>query len=162
MKKAFLIFGLFISVFAFSAAGAYAQQQQTPPAAEDLPTDPLLETDAKANLDVAQTYFRTRKAYKAVLMRFEETFAAYPSFSRMDEFLYIAGLSSFYLSQNKGKQKLNTLADTEDEKKKYTPEQLREDAKMYLSMLVEKYPNSKYKSDAQKTLKQIEGSAKKE
>ena len=158
MKRAFLIFGLFVSVFAFSAAGARAQQTPTP---EDFPADPLLEADAKANLEVAQTYFRTRKAYKAVLMRFEETFAAYPTFSRMDEFLYMAGMSSYYLSQNKGKQKLNTLADTEDEKKKYTPEKLREDATMYLTMIVEKYPSSKYKSDAQKTLKQIETTGKK-
>ena len=162
MKKAFLIFGLFVSLFAFSAAGAPAQTvSPTPPAAEDLPADPLLEADAKANLDVAQTYFRTRKAYKAVLMRFEETYAAYPTFSRMDEFLYIAGMSSYYLSQNKGKQKLDTIADTEEEKQKYSPERLREDAATYLKLVVEKYPNSKYKSDAQKTLKQIEASAKK-
>ena len=153
MKKAFLIFGLFVSLFAFSAAGARAQQ--TSPTPEDLPADPLLEADAKANLEVAQTYFRTRKAYKAVLMRFEETFAAYPTFSRMDEFLYMAGMSSYYLSQNKGKQKLNTIADTEEEKKKYSPEKLREDATMYLTMLVEKYPSSKFKKDAEKTLKEL-------
>lgn len=153
MRKAFLIFGLFVSLFAFSAAGAYAQT--VPPAAEDLPADPLLEADAKANLDVAQTYFRTRKAYKAVLMRFEETYAAYPSFSRMDEFLYLAGLSSYYLSQNKGKQKLNTIADTEEEKQRFSPERLRDDAKTYLTTIVEKYPNSKYKKDAEKTLKEL-------
>ena len=159
MKKAFLIFGLFISLFAFSAGGAYAQA--VPPAPEDLPVDPLLEADAKANLEVAQTYFRTRKAYKAVLMRFEETDASYPSFSRMDEFLYMAGMSSYYLSQNKGKQKINAPGATEDEKKKYAPEKLREDATMYLTLIVEKYPNSKYKDDAEKTLKEIEATAKK-
>lgn len=152
MKKAFLLFGLFVSLLAFSAGVASAQQTSAP---QDLPVDPLLEFDAKANLDVAQTYFRTRKAYKAVLMRFEETFAAYPTFSKMDEFLYIAGMSSLYLSQNKGKQKLNTLADNDEERKKYAPEKLREDAAMYLSMLVEKYPTSKYKNDAEKTLKEL-------
>ncbi|HEY8558936.1 MAG TPA: outer membrane protein assembly factor BamD [Pyrinomonadaceae bacterium] len=152
MKKAFLLIGLFVSLFAFSAGAAYAQET---PAPQDLPVDPLLEADAKANFEVAQTYFRTRKAYKAVLMRFEETFAAYPTYSKMDEFLYMAGMSSYYLSQNKGKQKLNTLADNDEERKKYTPEKLREDSAMYLSMLVEKYPNSKYKNDAQKTLKEL-------
>jgi outer membrane protein assembly factor BamD (BamD/ComL family) len=150
MKKAFLLFGLLLSLFAFSAGGAAAQG--TVPS--EIPRDPLMEADAKANLEVAQTYFRTRKAYKAVLLRFEETFAAYPDYSKMDEFLYIAGMSSYYLSQNKGKQKITAPAN-EDEKKKYAPEKLREDATMYLTMLVEKYPNSKFKSDAEKTLKEL-------
>ena len=154
MKKAFLIFGLFVALFAFSAGAAYAQAvSPTPPAQEDLPADPLLEADAKANLDVAQTYFRTRKAYKAVLMRFEETYAAYPTFSRMDEFLYIAGLSSFYLSQNKGKQKIDPKA-TDIEK--YSPDNLRKDAVTYLTTIVEKYPQSKFKSKAEKALKEIQ------
>ena len=149
MKKAFLIFGLAVGFFAFSAGGVSAQL--TPP---ELPVDPLIEADAKANLEVARTYFRTRKAYKAVLLRFEETFEANPNFSRMDEFLYMAGMSSYYLSQNKGKQKI-TAAATEKEKQKYAPEKLRADAQMYLSMLVEKYPSSKYKDDAEKTLKEL-------
>jgi len=155
MKKAFLIFGLLVSFFAFSA-GRAAAQQTTP----EFQVDPLLEADARANLEVARTYFRTRKAYKAVLLRFEETFEANPNFSRMDEFLYMAGMSSFYLSQNKGKQKI-TAAATEKEKQKYAPEKLRGDATMYLTMLVEKYPNSKYKSDAAKTLKEIGATAQK-
>ena len=150
MKKAFLTFGLFLSLFAFSA-GAAAAQAPTP---QELPRDPIMEADAKANLEVAQTYFRTRKAYKAVLLRFEETFAAYPDYSKMDEFLYIAGMSSYYLSQNKGKQKID-VGLNEDEKKKYAPEKLREDAQMYLTMIVEKYPNSKFKDNAEKTLKEL-------
>ena len=152
MKKAFLIFGLFFSFFAFATVGARAQET---PATPELQVDPLMEVDAKANLDVAQTYFRTRKAYKAVLLRFEETFEAYPTFSKMDEFLYIAGMSSFYLSQNKGKQKID--AGDEKEKQKYAPEKMRENATMYLTMLVEKYPKSKYKNDAAKTLKELKG-----
>ncbi len=150
MKKAFLIFGLFFSLFVFSTVGTFGQQTQT-----EIQRDPILEADASHNLEVANNYFRTRKAYKAVLLRFEETFAAYPDYSKMDEFLYIAGMSSFYLSNNKGKQKI-TVAMNEDEKKKYAPEKLREEATMYLTMLVEKYPNSKYKSDAAKTLKELE------
>ncbi len=116
--------------------------------------DPILEADANHNLEVAQNYFRLKKAYRAVLMRFEETFAAYPDYSKIDEFLYMAGMSSFYLSNNKGKQKVNAK-DSEDDKKKYAPEKLREDATMYLTMLVEKYPQSKFKSDAEKTLKEL-------
>jgi len=155
MKKAFLIFGLFVSVFAFSA-NSFAQKQIQ----QQVQRDPVLEADAKHNLEVAQNYFRLKKAYRAVLMRFEETFAAYPDYSRMDEFLYMAGMSSFYLSNNKGKQKLNAEA-TEDDKKKYDPAKLREDAKMYLTMLVEKYPQSSFKSEAGKTLKELEATEKK-
>jgi len=157
MKKAFLIFGLFISLFAFSAGNAFAQKQIEQQVVE---RDPILEADASHNLEVAQNYFKLKKAYKAVIMRFEETFAAYPDYSKMDEFLYIAGMSSFYLSSNKGKQKI-TAAATEDEKKKYAPEKLREDATMYLTMIVQKYPNSKHKSDAEKILKELEAVSQK-
>ncbi|MEP6947357.1 MAG: hypothetical protein ABJA02_15670, partial [Acidobacteriota bacterium] len=64
--------------------------------------DPLMEADAKHNLDVAwQAYAPAKKAYKQIILRFEETFAAYPDFSKMDEFLYLAGMSSYYLADNK-------------------------------------------------------------
>ena len=140
---AFIIFGL-------SAVGnsVFAQKQIEP----QIQRDPILETDASHNLEVANQYFKTKKAYKAVLMRFEETFAAYPEFSKMDEFLYLAGMSSYYLSENKGKQKIVT----EDEKKKFAPEKLREDATAYLAQLVEQYPQSQYKTEAEKTLKTLE------
>lgn len=156
MKKAFLIFSLFVCFAAFSAT-AFAQ---TDTQLQQVQRDPILEADANHNLEVAQNYFRLKKAYRAVLLRFEETFAAYPDYSKMDEFLYMAGMSSFYLSNNKGKQKLDATA-TEDDKKKYDPAKLREDATMYLTMLVEKYPQSKFKSDAAKTLKELEATAKK-
>jgi outer membrane protein assembly factor BamD (BamD/ComL family) len=129
------------------ASSAFAQKQIEP----QVQRDPVLEADATHNLEVSRQYFKTKKAYKAVLMRFEETFAAYPDFSKMDEFLYYAGMSSFYLSNNKGKQKITT----EDEKKKFAPEKLREDAVAYLSQLVENYPQSQYKIEAEKTLTEI-------
>ena len=116
--------------------------------------DPLLETDAKHNLDVAWQAFKPlKKAYKQVLMRFEETYAAYPEFSKMDEFLYLAGMSSYYLSENKGRQKIDLKF--EKDREKYTPEKLKENAIAYLSMIVEKYPDSKYRSDAEKTLETL-------
>jgi len=148
MKTNFTVLAfLFFSFFAFGNA-ALAQKQIEP----QIQRDPILELDAKHNLEVAQQYFKTKKAYKAVLMRFEETFAAYPEFSKMDEFLYLAGMSSFYLSENKGKQKIVT----EDEKKKFAPAKLREDATAYLAQLVEKYPQSTFKVEAEKTLKTLE------
>ncbi len=130
------------------ASTVYAQKQIEP----QVQRDPILEADAKHNLEVAAQYFKLKKAYKAVLMRFEETFAAYPEFSKMDEFLYYAGMSSYYLSENKGKQKIVS----EEEKKKFAPEKLREDAVAYLAAIIEKYPQSQYKDEAEKTLKELE------
>ena len=116
--------------------------------------DPILEADAKHNLDVAWQAFKPlKKAYKQVLMRFEETFSAYPQFSKMDEFLYLAGMSSVYLSKNEGRQKVNLK--NEKEKEKYAPGKLTEDAVVYFSTLIEKYPESKYREEAEKTLKEI-------
>ncbi|MEQ1764701.1 MAG: outer membrane protein assembly factor BamD [Pyrinomonadaceae bacterium] len=116
--------------------------------------DPVLEADAKHNLDVAWQAFKPlKKAYKQVIMRFEETFAAYPQFSKMDEFLYLAGMSSVYLSKNEGRQKVD-LKNGKD-KVRYEPSRLKEEAVVYLSMLVEKYPESKYRAEAETTLKEI-------
>ena len=138
-------------VFAVAAIGmfslsAYAQRNVTPA----IDRDPLMEQDAKHNLDVAKQYFRLKKAYKGVLERFEETYAAYPQFSNIDEFLYLAGMSSYYLSENKGKQKVDLKSVKE--KEKYAPEKLRADAIAYLSTVVEKHPESKFVIEAQKTL----------
>ena len=145
MKTKSLFFAAVI--IATLAAGAFAQRNVTPA----IDRDPLMEADAKHNLDVAwQAFGPARKAYKQVLLRFEETFAAYPEFSKIDEFLYLAGMSSYYLSDGKGKQKIDLKS--EKEKVKFAPEKLREDAAMYLGMLVEKYPQSKYKPEAEKTI----------
>jgi outer membrane protein assembly factor BamD (BamD/ComL family) len=146
MKRAiisfvFLLFGLLAFNTAVSAQKNIEQA---------IDRDPLLEQDAKHNLEVAWQAFLLKKAYKGVLMRFEETFAAYPQFSKMDEFLYLAGMSSFYLSENKGKQKVDLRL--EKEKEKFAPTKLREDAVAYLSMLIEKYPESRYKDEAEKAL----------
>ncbi|MGI8639596.1 MAG: outer membrane protein assembly factor BamD [Pyrinomonadaceae bacterium] len=145
MKKAIFIFSFIFLTF---ASIIHAQKQIEP----QVQRDPILEADAKHNLEVSRQYFKLKKAYKAVLMRFEETFAAYPEFSKMDEFLYLAGMSSYYLSDNKGKQKIVS----EEEKKKFAPEKLRENAVAYLSAIVEKYPQSQYKAEAEKTLKELE------
>ena len=119
--------------------------------------DPVLEADAKHNLDVARQAYRLKKAYKGVLIRFEETYAAYPDFSNIEEFLYLAGMSSYYLSQNKGKQKVNLKSDRE--KEKYAPEKLREDAVAYLSLLLERNPETQYKGDAERVLSELKTAA---
>ncbi|HMO82399.1 MAG TPA: outer membrane protein assembly factor BamD [Pyrinomonadaceae bacterium] len=116
--------------------------------------DPLLEADAKLNLDVAwQAFGPARRAYKQVLLRFEETLAAYPEFSKMDEFLYLAGMSSYYLSRNEGRQKVDlTIAR---ERERYNPEKLREDAEAYLTMMLERNPDSRYRTNAERVLKEL-------
>jgi outer membrane protein assembly factor BamD (BamD/ComL family) len=141
------LLALFMIVGLFGAASA---QRNIEPAIE---RDPLLEQDANHNLDVARQAFGPRKAYKQVLLRFEETFAAHPEFSRMEEFLYMAGMSSYYLSKNEGRQKVNLKVDRERER--YNPERLREDAAAYLSLMLEKNPDSRYREEAEKTLKEI-------
>ncbi len=147
MKKLLLIsFGILLF------GGSVMAQRNVVPAID---RDPLLEIDAKHNLDVARQAFELKKAYKGVLLRFEETYAAYPDFSKIDEFLYLAGMSSYYLSENKGKQKIDMK--TEKEKEKYAPAKLKEDAIGYLSTIIDKYPESKYKNDAEKTLAVLKG-----
>jgi outer membrane protein assembly factor BamD (BamD/ComL family) len=146
MRKHF--FFLLLTVFILS--GHSLAQRNIDPAID---RDPLLEADANHNLDVARLAFGPRKAYKQVLLRFEETFAAHPEFSKMEEFLYLAGMSSYYLSENKGRQKVNLKSDKE--KEKYAPEKLREDAVAYLSMMLERHPDSKYKEDADRVLKEL-------
>ena len=145
------VLGLFFclaGILIFS--GPLAAQRNIEPAID---RDPLLEADANHNLDVARQAFGFRKAYKQVLLRFEETFAAHPEFSKMEEFLYMAGMSSYYLSKNEGRQKVNLKVEREREK--YAPEKLREDAVAYFSMLIEKYPESRYKDEAEKIVKEI-------
>jgi len=149
MKK-----NLLIAVFAFAGLfvfgnSVFAQKTVEP----QVQRDPLLEADALHNLDVAKQSFKLRKAYVGVLSRLEETMAANPDFSKMDEVLYLLGMSSYYLSDGKGKQKADLKTD--EAKAKYAPEKLRDDAIGYLSTLIEKYPNSKFKPDAEKTLKEI-------
>ena len=149
MKKAFLFFSFIACLFVFSAT-AFGQKQITP----KIDRDPILEADAQHNLDVARQAFKLRKAYKAVLLRTEVILAAYPDFSKIEEVLYLTGMSSYYLAEGKGKQKIDVKS--EEEKKKYAPEKLREDAGAYLTQLIKQFPTSDYKAEAEKTLKLLE------
>ena len=109
--------------------------------------DPELEKDSLHNLDVARQYFKLRKAYIAALRRCEEVIAGNPTFSKMDEILFIAGESSLRLSASKGKQ----------EEKEKKPEQLRDDARTYLSQLVNDHPQSPFRQQAEDDLKPLGG-----
>ncbi len=150
MKKVILSISFAAAFLMILSVPVFSQRNVT----QAIDKDPILEQDAKHNLDVAWQSFRLKKAYKGVIMRFEETYAAYPTFSKIEEFLYLAGMSSYYLSENKGKQKVNLKL--EKEKDKFAPEKLREDAVAYLSLMIEKNPQSQYKDEAEKVLKELQ------
>jgi outer membrane protein assembly factor BamD (BamD/ComL family) len=143
MKKTVLMISFIILAF---SASVFAQKQIE----QQVQRDPLLEADSKTNLDVALHYFKLKKAYKASLLRCEEIIAANPAFSKMDEVLFVAGMSSYYLSNGKGKQKL--ILKTDEEKLRFAPESLRKEAIDYLTQLKESYPNSLYIGETEKTL----------
>ncbi len=149
MKKKFLLFLMLVSCISIFASVTVAQKNIE----NAIDRDPLLEADAKHNLDVAWQAYKPKKAYKQVIGRFEETFAVYPDFSKMDEFLYLAGMSSYYLSKNKGAQKVDLKSDRE--KEKYSPEKLRTDAAAYLNLMIEKNPASPHKDEAEKILAEL-------
>jgi len=144
---------LFVAILLALSMPTFAQRNVV----QAVERDPIAESEAKHNLEVAKNYFLLKKAYKAVIERFEETFAAYPDFSRMDEFLYYAGMSSLYLSNNEGKQKVNMKIP--DQAKRYEPARLRVEAAAYLTQIGEKYPDSKFLTDAKKALAKISATA---
>jgi outer membrane protein assembly factor BamD (BamD/ComL family) len=87
-------------------------------------------------------YFKLKKAYKAAVARCEEIIAGNPNFSRIDEVLYIAGVSSLRLAENRGKQSAPIA-----------PEKLKEDAREYLLKVVNDHPQSDFLKESEKELR---------
>lgn len=124
----------------------------------DVNRDPDMETEAKHNLEVARQYFKLRKAYVASLQRCEEVLAANPAYSRIDEILYIAGKSSLNLAESKGKQKPDQYVVHDGDKKvTLTADEFRDKARDYLSQLVNGYPQSTFRAEAEDDLKALGG-----
>jgi len=125
--------------------------------------DAELEKDSWHNLEVARHYFKQKKAYLAALKRCEEIDAGNPNFAKMDEVLYIAGESSLRLAETGGRQKTKIvmpdamLAKDKQDLKYKTPEELRVDARVYLSRLVAGFPNSTFRSQAVTDLQALGG-----
>lgn len=144
MKRSHIIAVSFALVFFVSAPFARAQgkAKQGP----DVVRDPDLEKDSLHNLEVARHYFKLKKAYVAALQRCEEIIAGNPTFTKIDEVLFMAGESSLRLADNKGKQASKVASD-----------KLRDDARDYLSQLVNGYPDSKFKGAALEDLKSLGG-----
>jgi outer membrane protein assembly factor BamD (BamD/ComL family) len=125
--------------------------------------DADLENDSLHNLEVARHYFKLRKAYVAALQRCEEIVAGHPTFSRIDEVLLIAGQSSLYLADGKGKQKPALYVVHEGEAKRtLKAEEFRELARDYFSHLVNDYPESAFRAQAEIELKALGGAKPKQ
>lgn len=166
MKKVFVTVLVLITALFVSASGSYGQgKAKTGPDPATI-RDSDLEKDSLHNLEVARHYFKLKKAYLAALKRCEEIDAGNPNFARMDEVLYIAGESSLRLSESGGKQKTknvmpNDMQAKERQATKYkAPEELREDARVYLSRLVANYPNSGFYKQAETDLQALGGPIK--
>ena len=122
--------------------------------------DPDMEKESLHNLEAARLYFKLRKAYVASLQRCEEIMAGNPEFSKIDEVLYIAGKSTLYLSESKGKQSPSLYrrgGGAGAPAVTVTPEEFRNEARDYLSQLVNNYPESKFRDEALDDLKTLGG-----
>ena len=150
MRNKFLL--LFVFLFMFTVAPAAFGQTAKPPDPATL-RDPDLERDSYHNLEVARNYFKLKKAYVAALKRCEEIIAGNTNFAKIEEVLLMAGQSSLWLSQNKGKQKPEQYVSFEGgEKRTLTSEQFREMGVEYLKKLINDHPNSPYARQAQDEL----------
>lgn len=152
MKKLLLSLPGVALVLMLAAAPAAAQTGTVAKGPDASVTrDPDAEKAAMRNLDAARHYFKLKKAYVASLSRAEEILVGFPDFTRTDEALYIAGMSSLFLSEGKGKQAVPKSPP--DKAEEYKTERLRAAARFNLSRLVENYPDSKFRKDAETTLK---------
>ncbi len=149
MKKIVLLITFFVAALSLSAPAARAQGNASRGPDPTVVRDPEMEKDSMHNLEVAQQYFKLKKAYLAALKRCEEIIAGNPTFSRIDEVFYIAGVSSLRLAEGKGKQKQLPTDLTVDK--------LRSDAREYLSQLYHNFPDSKFRKDAEKELRTLGG-----
>lgn len=154
MRNKFLL--LFVALFVFAVAPATFGQVKNGPDPATM-RDPDLERDSLHNLEVAKNYFKLKKAYVAALKRCEEIIAGNPNFARIDEVLLMAGQSSLWLSQNKGKQKPEQYVSFDGgEKKTLTSQQFREMGVDYLNKLIKDYPNGSFAKQAQEELRLLD------
>jgi hypothetical protein len=141
---------------AVSAPATRAQCVRTGPDPSTL-RDPDLERDSLHNLEVARNYFKLKKAYVASLKRCEEIIAGNPNFARIEEVLLMAGQSSLWLADKKGKQSPDLyLTFDGGQKRTLTPEQFREMGRDYLTKLIKDHPESPYAKQAREELQALE------
>ncbi len=153
MKRFVLIVGLLVVALICMRTNARAQGSASRGPDPTAVRDPEMEKDSMHNLEVARQYFKLKKAYYASFARTEEIIAGNPNFAKIDEALYIAGMSSLYLSENRGKQKLSEIP----EKNRLKPDVYRSRAREYLSQLVNEHPDSSFSKQAQDALRDLGG-----
>jgi hypothetical protein len=163
MRKFFLAVLVLSVGLLVSAPASYGQgAAKTGPTSAVL-RDADLEKDSLHNLEVARNYFKLKKAYVAALKRCEEILAGNPNFGNIDEVLFIAGRSASLLADGRGKQKAELYVVIEDgNKKKLTPEEFRNDARGYLTQLINEHPQSKFRQEAEAELQAVGGPIKPE
>ncbi len=156
MKKRIFVMSMLAGMLFLAATVTFAQGGATQ--GPDVTRDPEMEKDSLHNLEAARLYFKLRKAYVASLQRCEEIIAGNPTFSKIDEVLYMAGKSSMNLSESKGKQTSTLYVIHEGEKKlTLSSEEFRQKARDYLSQLVSQFPQSTFRSQAEEDLKMLGG-----
>src|SRR6185369_15551018 len=154
MRNRFLL--LFVLLFMFAVAPAAFGQSPRPQDPSTL-RDPDLERDSLHNIEVARNYFKLKKAYVASLKRCEEIIAGNPNFARIEEVLLMAGQSSLWLADKKGKQSPDLYVTFDGgEKRTLTSEQFREMGRDYLNKLIKDHPDSPFAKEAREELAALE------
>src|SRR5688572_31749765 len=111
-------------------------------------------SDGALPILVAKNYFKLKKAYVAALKRCEEIIAGNPNFAKIDEVLLMAGQSSLWLAEKKGKQSPDLYVTFDGgQKRTLTAEQFREMGREYLSKLIKDYPEGPYAKQAREELR---------
>ncbi|HEX6285727.1 MAG TPA: outer membrane protein assembly factor BamD [Pyrinomonadaceae bacterium] len=152
MRVSFVLLIAIAAALLVSAPPSRAQGVRTGPDPATM-RDPDLERDSLHNLEVAKNYFKLKKAYVAALKRCEEIIAGNPNFAKIDEVLLMAGQSSLWLAEKKGKQSPDLYVIFEDgAKRTLTPEQFREMGQGYLNKLITDFPNSSFAKEAREEL----------
>jgi hypothetical protein len=156
MRKSFLCMMVLLAAMVIAAPAARAQGVRTGPDPSTL-RDPDLERDSLHNLEVARNYFKLKKAYVASLKRCEEIIAGNPNFAKIEEVLLMAGQSSLWLAEKKGKQSADLYVTFDGgEKRTLTSEQFREMGRDYLNKLIKDHPDSPYAKEAREELAALE------
>src|SRR5690349_19112826 len=157
MRKSFIWMMVLLAAMVIAAPMARAQGVRTGPDPSTL-RDPDLERDSLHNLEVARNYFKLKKAYVAALVRLEEIIAGNPNFAKIEEVYLMAGQSSLWLADGKGKQKPDQYYTFDGgAKHTLTSEQFREMGRDYLSKLVHDYPNGPFTQQALEELQAVGG-----
>ena len=161
MRSKLLIAITFAFVLLLVAPATYAQGTVRTGPDPSTMRDPDLERDSLHNLEVARNYFRLKKAYVAALMRLEEIIAGNPNFTRIEEVYLMAGQSSLWLAENKGKQSSSLYVSVEAGKKRtLTADQFRELGREYLNKLVKDYPDGQFTKQAREELAALDATGR--